>query len=396
MAVLSPQGPFRALDGNGDPLAGGKLYTYEAGTTTPKTTYTTEDATTPNTNPVILDSNGYADVWLDTGSYKFVLDDSDDVEQWTLDDISGSDTSVFGAQVVTQATNLNLTSIYRNNLIVTTAGLTISLLAAATATEGFIFSVQNTSSSNVTIDPDGAETINGNATLTIPPNGGGTIVCDGSNWQILSMVTVSADGDNTFTGTNTFNAATSGFGIVPIGATVPYYGTTAPNSSWLFPVGQAISRTTYADLFALIGTTYGSGDGSTTFNLPDVRARDQKALDNMGGSAASRISGFTSLGDTGGVTGTSTTEGHALTAAEMTHKHETTVVSPAKISQTGAFGTGSTTLTTSNEGGANTSSGNGHLTNTPESVTSSAHDHDIAQANLLDPYIGCNVLMRVL
>ena len=60
---------------------------------------------------------------------------------------------------------------------------------------------------------------------------------------------------------------------VPLAAGMDYWGATAPNSSFAFPVGQAISRTTYATLFALIGTAYGPGDGSTTFNLPDKTGR---------------------------------------------------------------------------------------------------------------------------
>ena len=54
-----------------------------------------------------------------------------------------------------------------------------------------------------------------------------------------------------------------------------------PNSSFVFPVGQAISRTTYSALFAIMGTTHGSGDGSTTFNLPDKRGRVVAAPDPM-------------------------------------------------------------------------------------------------------------------
>jgi microcystin-dependent protein len=60
---------------------------------------------------------------------------------------------------------------------------------------------------------------------------------------------------------------------VPIGAGLDYWGLTTPNSSFVFPVGQAISRTTYAALFAIVGTTYGTGDGSTTFNMPDKTGR---------------------------------------------------------------------------------------------------------------------------
>jgi microcystin-dependent protein len=60
---------------------------------------------------------------------------------------------------------------------------------------------------------------------------------------------------------------------VPLGAGMDYWLPTAPNSSFVFPTGQAISRTSYATLFALMGTTYGTGDGSTTFNLPDKTGR---------------------------------------------------------------------------------------------------------------------------
>jgi microcystin-dependent protein len=61
--------------------------------------------------------------------------------------------------------------------------------------------------------------------------------------------------------------------LIPLAAGMDFWGTTAPNSSFAFPIGQAISRTTYAPLFAIMGTTYGVGDGSTTFNLPDKTGR---------------------------------------------------------------------------------------------------------------------------
>lgn len=94
-------------------------------------------------------------------------------------------------------------------------------------------------------------------------------------------------------------------GRVPVGSAVEYYGSTAP-AGWLFAAGQEVSRTTYAALFAAIGTTYGVGDGSTTFNLPDSRGRVVVGRDNMGGTPANRVtnagSGITAttLGATGG------------------------------------------------------------------------------------------------
>jgi microcystin-dependent protein len=93
---------------------------------------------------------------------------------------------------------------------------------------------------------------------------------------------------------------------VPLGSMLEFTGTTAPNSSFVLPFGQAISRTTYAAYFAVVGTTYGPGDGSTTFNVIDKRGRVSAGKDDMGGSAANRItaagSGITgtTLGSAGG------------------------------------------------------------------------------------------------
>lgn len=109
--------------------------------------------------------------------------------------------------------------------------------------------------------------------------------------------------------------------IVPSGTTVPYAGTTAPDG-WLFAYGQAVSRSTYAALFTAIGTTYGSGDGSTTFNVPDLRGRVVAGQDDMGGSSANRLTGLSGglNGDTLGATGGA--ESHTLITAEIpAHSH---------------------------------------------------------------------------
>ena len=105
-----------------------------------------------------------------------------------------------------------------------------------------------------------------------------------------------------FVGESGWNLAAS---ILPPGVVLPYAGDTAP-VGWAFPYGQAVSRLTYSALFKALGTTYGTGDGSTTFNLPDLRGRAPFGDDNMGGSTAGRItnaiSGITgtTLGATGG------------------------------------------------------------------------------------------------
>ena len=89
MASLSPTPKLQFFGTDGLPLVGGKLYTYAAGTTTPLASYTDHTGVTENTNPVILDSNGEADVWLpETTSYKYILKDSNDVTLYTVDYVS--------------------------------------------------------------------------------------------------------------------------------------------------------------------------------------------------------------------------------------------------------------------------------------------------------------------
>lgn len=93
MATLAPQPKLQFFDNNGNPLSGGRLYTYVAGTTTPQATFTDETGTVTNTNPVILDSRGEASVWFGPGTYKLKLATAADVEVWSVDDI-GSQLSV--------------------------------------------------------------------------------------------------------------------------------------------------------------------------------------------------------------------------------------------------------------------------------------------------------------
>lgn len=103
--------------------------------------------------------------------------------------------------------------------------------------------------------------------------------------------------------------------LIPPGSVITTAATSAP-SGWLLCSGAAVSRTTYAALFAVIGTTYGAGDGSTTFNLPDLRGRVAAGLDNMGGTDAGRLDWANTIGTTGGA------QNHTLTTAEMpSHTH---------------------------------------------------------------------------
>ena len=95
---------------------------------------------------------------------------------------------------------------------------------------------------------------------------------------------------------------------LPIGTIVPYGSNDIP-ANWLLCDGRAVSRTTYANLFSVIGTTFGEGDGTTTFNLPDFRGKVPVGLD-------SEDTDFDTLGKTGGE------KEHTLTISEMpSHTH---------------------------------------------------------------------------
>lgn len=143
----------------------------------------------------------------------------------------------------------------------------------------------------------------------------------------------------------------------PVGCVLDFAGSTVP-AQWLLCFGQAVSRTTYALLFAVTGTAFGVGDGSTTFNIPDLRGRAAFGVDNMGGSTAGRITAAggnfdgTTIGNTGGL------QNHTLTTTEIPshthsnslsdsgHFHSTLIPQPLASFAGGAFSANAGAYTT--------------------------------------------------
>jgi microcystin-dependent protein len=117
-----------------------------------------------------------------------------------------------------------------------------------------------------------------------------------------------------------YNSSSGAYRILHLknrtGEIIPFAGSTAPAGA-LLCYGQAISRTDYVGLFTAIGTTYGVGNGTTTFNLPDLRGRVAAGKDDMGGSSAARLDDMssTTLGATGGNQRTSTMDGPNTTSS---------------------------------------------------------------------------------
>lgn len=171
--------------------------------------------------------------------------------------------------------------------------------------------------------------------------------------------------------------------LVPVGAVIPFAGVSAP-ASWLFCFGQNVSRTAYSALFTAIGTTYGAGDGSTTFTLPDLRGRVVAGQDDMGGSSANRLTGQSgglngdALGATGGA------ETHTLATAQLpSHSH---VVDMGGARSTSANGSHSHSFSyddrnKSGDGSAVADLSNSGKTKTTSTVGSHTHTFDIPAFN---------------
>lgn len=126
--------------------------------------------------------------------------------------------------------------------------------------------------------------------------------------------------DTTLATTEYVRLAVSGVGMASQVGSITLYGGASLPLGYLYADGSAVSRTDYADLFAIIGTAFGVGNGSTTFNLPDLRGRTPVGLDNMdnpvgtGGGDAGRLDVANTLGGVGG------TQYHTLTGAESGQK----------------------------------------------------------------------------
>jgi len=171
--------------------------------------------------------------------------------------------------------------------------------------------------------------------------------------------------------------------LVPVGATIDFWGTTAPNAKWLFPYGQAVSRTTYAALFALLGTRYGVGDGATTFELPDLRGRVNVGKDNMGGTPANRV--------TTAVSGVDAATLGAVGGSQLLHQHTHGVTDPGHVHTYGEVSNdGWADGTPSEDGGV--ASGNTGSATTGITIQNAG----TGNAQNVQPSIVCNKLMRVL
>lgn len=193
MAIISPTPKFQAFDSNGDPLVGGKLFTWENGTTTKKTTYTTEDQATPNTNPIILDSRGECDLWLDTGIYTLGLYPASETNDpptgsaiWTVNDITAGGS---GTTSVSNIAALRALSGGSSNIVILRGYTTDNDGGAGT----FYWDATDTTADN-------------NGTI-IAPSGGGTGRWNRLYYKEINVKWFGATGDGSTDDTTAINNA---------------------------------------------------------------------------------------------------------------------------------------------------------------------------------------------
>lgn len=237
-----------------------------------------------------------ADVWSWSSSEASNSPSGSDTVGTTPDDILRKIQAAVRAafEPLTSVSGTNTITASMANLAAYSSGLTVRFVPENT----------NTGATTININSFGAKNIylNG-ATLVgyeLRKNCPVQLYYDGTQFNIVA----GAHGDGT-----------------PIATVKPFAGATVPNG-FLLCYGQAVSRTTYADLFGAISTTYGTGDGSTTFNIPDLRGRVVAGQDDMGGTSANRLTGVTGSVDGDTLGGTGGEEAHTLTTDELAaHDH---------------------------------------------------------------------------
>lgn len=211
-AVLSPLAKQQFFDSNGRPLVGGKLFTYIAGTTTKQATYVNSGGITPNSNPVILDYRGEANLWVPPNvGYKYVLAPSTDTDPptnpiWTVDQLVSSQLITLYGGVDTGTPNAYVLT-FTANFTSYTDGIVIYWIPSNANTGASTINVNGLGVVSIT-NQDGSNLGLGELTA----NQVATILYKGGAFRLISSGTVFFTGNfaPTETGISSVNAVPAG------------------------------------------------------------------------------------------------------------------------------------------------------------------------------------------
>lgn len=245
-ATLLPNGQQQFIDGNGNPVAGGRVFFYSnfPTCTVLKNTYQNEAATVLNTNPVVLDSAGRATIF-GVGAYCQVLKDANNNTIWTKytsDTSSASNLGWGGAGSGTaNAQTVTVTGFSSVN------GQTFYYIPSATNTGPLTLAVNG-----------------GSPIAVVKATPAGTTILSGAEVVAGSVVGVTY-----VAATGQFNLVTNNNTLIGYPGEVRTFAFASCPAGWLNANGASVSATTYPDLFAALGTTWGTSAGNVV--LPDFR-----------------------------------------------------------------------------------------------------------------------------
>ena len=260
---LTPTPKMQFFDANGNPLAGGKLYTYASGTSTPLTSYTDYTGNTANTNPIILDSRGEADLWLGTSTYRLVLQTSASVLIWTVDGVNGSFSSAdisylaAGAGAVTTTVQAKLRqTVSVQDFGAVGDGTTDDTLAIQAA----IDALSQAGVGGTVLLPAGAYKITQNLSITWP---------NSTNQDTPGRITIQGEGaDISYIYDYRSNASAATGGAITIDFTTGY-----ANKFFTMYFGEfSLIKKSNATSYDSITSTYtiGTGTGLYMKNVPNI------------------------------------------------------------------------------------------------------------------------------
>lgn len=360
---ISPFGNDQFFDSNGNLAVGYKLFTYLAGTSTKEAVATDFSGAGFHTNPIILNSLGLppSPIYLNVDkAYKFVFTTDTDSDPpaaplYTADNVTVKDLETVFSEWVTGTTPTYLSgtqfSVVGDQRITYHIGRRVKCVASGSTVYGTISSSAFGTVTTVTVTIDDGLTISASLSTVYY----GLLSASGSSWPSghnTNLVT-RQDGNLEIKASEPgirligTEASAKDYLIKEIGGTLKSFINTGTEATptwtednflassgdikfgayssgnipggWLLCDGAAVSRSTYARLFAVIGATYGAGDGSTTFNLPDLRGRVPISIDGSANRITSASVNGANADTLGGVGGAET---HTLQTSEIpAHTH---------------------------------------------------------------------------